>query len=150
MNADESLRGDKLFMMDVLKVRPSFFVCATEDLKEDEDLALLSFAANSRTVRAYVMDRVERRLVPGRRDFVQSLRSRTDTSLKEHEVFYNTVLHGISDPGSPLRMLDEGDETAHKKLIADFLDIPSGKRLQLLRKASLNMSDEADEMTISW
>lgn len=150
MKAAESLRDDKAFMTLCLQVRPSFLVCASEQLKADKELVLLAFGmGSSRSVRAFVMERVQHEFVPGRRAFVRNLRAQTEVLLQEHKVFCETILRGISvDDGSNLRMLDQGAETSlkYKKLIADLLGLPWGNDLQLLRRALLNMSDEADDV----
>jgi len=69
--------------------------------------------------------------------------------LEMHKTFFSTFLSGISsrvdESGagrSSLSVLNQGAETAlgYKKLTAQYLDVPTGKRLRLLRHAHRNLT----------
>ena len=139
--ASDALRGDKEFMLQVLKLDPRLFYCAAANLKEDDDLALLFFADNSDIIRTYLL--VEVRL---RRTYVEAFRSRIQDKLREHRAFCGTFLPGMTlDSGSTTALcrLNQGTETSlnHKQLIAAYLGVPTGKYLGQLRRALGNIDD---------
>jgi len=66
--------------------------------------------------------------------------------METHDTFFRTVLRGMSQSvdslGSGLSVLNQGTETSvsYKKLIAQYLDVPSGSQLRMLSRASDNIT----------
>jgi len=138
-------------MKQVVAVKPILFCCAVGGLAYDFELALSAFAHSADVVHTWLSKpwmREEADAVTDDREFaVQWLRSfqnRLQETLELHHVFMTTTLIGISqtrDSGSSLAVLNQGSVTStiYKRRIADYLDIPTGKRLRTLRRAAENI-----------
>lgn len=132
-------------MAKAMKFDPCLFATATENLEQDFDLALLAFADSPETVKTYLENGRSDHLNLNRDRFVSGeFSTKAKAMLEAHETFCATVAMGISssaDSGSPLSLLNQGFGMAvgHKKLIAAFLDIPTGGRLHLMRRAYANV-----------
>lgn len=150
VRASPTLRGNKEFMMQVVKYEASLLSSAPILLQQDFDLALIAFAAEDRhTVEAYLNTQTyyftEQPCNPtDRRRFAWQLHGQVQNRLKVHETFCSTLLCGmLCSSGSALTALDQGTETslAYKKTIAAFLDVPTGNKLRLLRRADSNLTE---------
>ena len=155
LNASPSaLRGDKDFMRQVLEVAPSLFPCASEILQRDFDLALLCFADSYGTVLSFLHQNgtFYNRAFYERLDFLREFCHRALELRRLHETFVSTILSAMSpslllgsssQSSSALSVLDQGAETAlsHKKLIAAYLGVPTGKTLRRLRRARENVAE---------
>lgn len=149
-HAAPALRGDKDYMQKVLELAPPLFVCASEMLQRDFDLALLCFADSSDTVVQFV--RQNGRGVSQRMRFLREFCHRAFEMMRVHKVFVSTILFAVSPgagSGSPLSILDQGVETAmsHKKVIAEFLGVPTGKTLRRLRRAYENINEALERLS---
>jgi len=144
--ASITLRGDKDFMLQVLEHDPSLLIYASEPLQQDTDIQLVAFgAATVKPVEVYLRRSKGRPGIDWARAFLQH----TERLLTEHQVFLATVLMGMSpnvvrcsESTSTLTMLDQGNETSVslKKRVAEYLGIPTGKKLRQLRQARQNLS----------
>lgn len=136
--ASLSLRGDQQFMKQVLERAPALLSCASERLKQDFNLMTLAFAAEPLDVVHALL-----RGYAGQKNLVHDFCHEVELMLQRYETFTATILFGIStsDSGSPLSILNQGTETSvvYKKLISQYLDVPTGKQLRLMRKARSNM-----------
>jgi len=118
-------------MLEVISKKPALFPCLSTSLRNDFDVVLLAVANYRRNVYS----------LPRRCFWARYVRELLD----RHETFTGTVLMGVSakcnDSASSLIKLDQGEATAlaHKKLIAEYLDVPIGKQLRLLRQAYENL-----------
>jgi len=135
-SASDVMRQDKEFMLSAIEASDgSLYADADQSLKEDYDILLTAFAHSNRLGKSFdLTDRV----VVG---FAARVRSR----LKLHDIFLKMILCGMSvakTSDCPLRVLDRGQETlsAFKKTLTEFLDVPNGTELRLLRRASENLA----------
>jgi len=151
--ASISLRSNKEFMLAILEIDPSLFPCATAELQHDFDVQILGFSGSRETVLRYMQS--------GGSDLwcrnevvVGQFCERAHELLAAHETFTTTVLFAISSAGSgsPLSLLDQGSETAlsHKRLIAEFVEVPTGRKLRHLRQAYENANTEHQIATSIW
>ena len=136
--ASPALRANKVFMMQAVQHDAFLFGFASAALQQDFDLALLAFAAeNPAVVGAYLNERHHR----NQRQFVESFHLQVQDMLSVHQAFW-TLLSGIlPGSGSTLTVLNQGSETSlgYKQLIAALLDVQTGKKLRLLRRACTNL-----------
>jgi len=75
---------------------------------------------------------------------IRKYRRRAKQKTKTHKTFIKTVLCAISfadERSCPLRLLEHGAETADrfKEMIAEFLDTPNGKMVNLIEQALANL-----------
>lgn len=139
--ASPSLRDDKDFMLQVLERDASLFGCASFGLQQDFDLAVLAFS----TSRALVESYARQNHYNGQHQFFEHLRAKVREKLKMGDTFFATILCGMSqeiDSECSLTLLNQGTETvmSYKKLIAQFLDVPIGSEVRLLRRSAENLS----------
>jgi Domain of unknown function (DUF4116) len=126
-----SLRNNKSFMRKAIKCDPFLFCCASETLQMDFDLALLVFGTS---YEAYV--KFARQPLPeSMLRFLESFFGIVEDKLSAHHLFADLFLFGIAQPQCFLSMLGQGHETSQsfKKTIAEYLDVPIGRELRLLR-----------------
>ena len=143
--ASVALRSKKDFLLQVLERDTSLFCCAAPRLQQNFDVALRAFAGPVKNVERYI----DASHYDGQDDFVRQCHSKIGRMLDLHKDFVSTILQGMSPPnddardGSTLSVLNQGVETSivFKRLIAQYLDIPTGKRLTLLRRAYSNLSE---------
>ena len=136
--ASEHLKNNKDFLLKALSLNGMVYRYIDNDLKNDSDIVLTAWAT-SKEVGDIFFAREEYRFVT---QFATKVRQR----LSEQDIFFKTVLCGISattkikKESCPLRILleEQGSETslAFRKQLAAFLDIPTGKELAKLRRAS--------------
>ena len=74
-------------------------------------------------------------------EYFHSFLGKVQDKLKTHDAFVKGLLCGMSPYSGPecqLSLLQQGQETsmALKKLIGEYLGIPSGKEVELLRRAA--------------
>ena len=145
--ADASLRNDKPFMLQVVQCKPALFDVASENLQRDLDLAITAFAGPSALAEEHMTRLHFNGLDDVVNELVRSIRERLDW----HDTFVATLLRGMSasptnsTASTPLNLslLNQGAETSvvYKKLIADFLNVPTGSELRLLRRAHEHVCD---------
>ena len=129
--AAASLRDDKVFMRQAIAFNPHIYLAASDALKKDFDIRL-AFLGND-TDPMQCMPKGEIKVL------AKAMGSRVDEELKTHETFVKTVLCSMStQQNGSLAFLDQGNETwlIYKRLVADYLGVPTGKRLRMLRNAS--------------
>jgi len=144
--ASEALRGDRCFMKQVLDRDPSLFCCALESLQKDFDLAVFVFATSIDTVTEYTRESH----YEGQDRFIAELVKKIRDKLSDHEAFFAGFLYGISqspDSSCGLKLLNQGEETAlvYKQHIAEYLDLPIGSDLRLLRRALDHLTAHMDD-----
>jgi len=145
MKASLTLRGDTKFMAQALEHDPTLFDCATAVLREDVDLAVLAFRDPKFCEKQFGG--------PGYNESAELL-GRLIVLMRERlellDLFLATFLRGMvssshvaANCGSTLSILDQGMETSvvHKKLIAKYLNVPTGRELLRLRQAYQNLCD---------
>ena len=136
--ASPALRANKVFMTQAVKHDTSLFGFASAALQQDFDLALLAFAAEDpAVVGAYLNVRHH----PNQRRFVESFHRQVRGMLSVHTAFWTLLCGMLPDSGSTLTVLNQGSETSlgYKQLIAALLDVQTGKKLRLLRRACTNL-----------
>lgn len=133
------LRADKSFMTKVLEHDPTLFEFASHQLQQDNELALLTF---STIPRDYANLYVRKCRYNGQSAFLERLRVTIERKLELYETFVRTFLFGSLNDDSPLACLNQGIETSihYKRLVAQYLDVPTGRELKILRRASANLS----------
>jgi len=141
--ASLALRDNKAFMLEALEHSNSLLQCATVFLQHDFDIIVRACAGPCDGVEYYL----DHRNYDGQDDIMIQFRTRMARELNLHKTFCATVLHGISScsgssEASSLSVLNQGEATSVslKMLIAQYLDVPIGKRLRLLRTAHKNLS----------
>lgn len=153
-NASMKLRRDKKFMLQILEIAPSLLEMVVPELRNDFDLCLLAFSGYQSAVRTEVdrrLERMQERNHPDRTeyDYLDEFRSEVSEHLNAHTIFSTIVLPAISqtpDSGCALTVLNQGAETSrsYKKRVAEYLDVPTGKRLRLRRQADRNLNNVLD------
>ena len=134
-NASPALRADKNFMLQVLEHDAQLIFCTSQEVQRDFDIAVFVFA---KSLVAFAD------IYPV--EFTRQLDLKMKEKLFVHELFFKTILCGIwqSADNSPcaLPLLSQGSETtmSYKRAIAEFLGIPTGRELRLLRRASEYLS----------
>jgi hypothetical protein len=126
-----SLRNDKTFMWKVLACDPLLFICASEALQVDFDLAVFAFGSTIDVYNIYMM----RQLSRDNQLFLETFFKKVNEKLSMHHLFTRLILIGIAQPQCFLSLFGRGNETAlsFKKTIAEYLDVPYGPELRLLR-----------------
>lgn len=128
--------------MKVVEIQPSLFECAGPRVQEDFDFQLLVFADPLHT-----QVELNNSILSGQ---VESFKAEAYAMLTAHQKFCSLVLPAISimnvDSGCALSLLNQGTATAlaYKKRIADFLNVPIGKQLRLLRQAWFKLYSGTD------
>lgn len=139
--ASASLRGDKTFFLEVVGRNERLLLKASPELQQDSELLLLALSKSC--------DFVENYLTHGegskseKKDRTQKLLLDVRDQLRIHDKFVQTILCGMSrEDCCCLGSLNQGIDTAlfYKKQFAAYLNVPTGKRLRILRQASMNAS----------
>jgi hypothetical protein len=152
--AANELCTNKEYLARVLNVNPLLFRdLPTPQLAHDYDLALVALGGSfsSTTATSSNSSEVERK----RRDLVglydindgddfvfwTEFAAWVHDQVLAQESFVSLILGGIMSSSCHLSVLNQGYETSlvYKKLLAEFVGIPMGKRLAVLRKASANL-----------
>ncbi|KAL3934201.1 MAG: hypothetical protein SGBAC_010033, partial [Bacillariaceae sp.] len=142
------LLKDRQFMLQALRQDGRVIRFAHEDLIQDMDILMSAVAYHPQpsslaTTFAGVFN-------------LEELKRHVETKLQLHSTFLLDFLRGIAISPQPnvapnlrsqLPMLDRGVETseAFKRLICDYLGVPIGKQLQLLRQAFANMKRQTND-----
>jgi hypothetical protein len=121
-------------MRKVLECNPFLFSCASDTLQLDFDLALLAFGSSDEVYIKYLKQPVTEHKLR----FLKSFRVIVHEKLSAHHLFYDLFLMGIVQPQCFLSMLGQGPETSlsFKKTISEYLDVPVGQELRLLRRCA--------------
>ena len=138
-NVSETLRTDYAFMRQAVEINGLVLRYAGMALRRDFELVVRAVASNRNA------------LCPQIPVSLEQVQQHVQSKLDLHRTFVNDFLRGIavSTPRIPparrsqLPLLDRGVETsqAFKKLIAQFLGVPVGAELALLRKAWNKLQD---------
>lgn len=142
--ASEELCNDHEFMLQVVEKNATLLRESSAQLAHDFEMALVAFGGSSAKSRdlAGLYDINDRDDIQFITEFAKEVREK----VRSHENFVKRILCGMSTGKSVticrLPLLDQGQETslAYKKLLAEYLGIPIGKELRLLRRASLNLA----------
>lgn len=143
--ASADLRRNRSFMQRTIALAPASYACVHPNLGRDLDLALPGFSQSIQVVYDWYHSSVDE-FRPRHRTWIQSVPQSLQAMIDEYDAFVVTVLGGMSwgtNPGSTLSILDQGDETSiqYKMRIADFLGIPTGKKLAQVRSALFNVKE---------
>lgn len=126
------LRNDKDFMLQAIQRNATLINCASKALQQDFDVTLEAFA-NLRfwDLVCFIEDDEDRQ------DMAEDFVTQAERRMQLHENFFATLLCGMADESSVCAMLNQGAETsiAHKRLVAEYLGVPSSQQLLLLRRA---------------
>ena len=141
--ASPTLRSDKDFVLQSIAHNPNIFHAAHADLRADFDVFLMAFGGTAGK-HPYISKASWKRI--GR--VIGECGPRIEEELKKQETFVKTFLCGVSlphsntSPTTALKLLNQGEATAlnYKRLIAAYLDVPTGKRLRMLRQATRNLA----------
>ncbi|KAL7567731.1 hypothetical protein ACA910_012065 [Epithemia clementina (nom. ined.)] len=136
-------RGDIAFMLEIVDHHPSMFLDATGAAATDFTLMTAAFAC-SLEVTAQAFAKFYHQ---GRHDIIQTYPAFLRKRLSSFETFSSTILatmlstQSIEVAGSNLSLLDQGMETSqsYKQILAEYLDIPTGKWLRQLQQAEGNV-----------
>jgi hypothetical protein len=139
----ERLRQDSVFMTEAVDINGLVLRYASPELRRDLNLVVRAVASNRNS------------LGPSIPISLAQVRTHVESKLDLHRSFLNDFLRGIavSTPHLPppirsqLPLLDRGVETsqAFKQLVAQFLGVPVGAELTLLRRAWNKLQDNSPE-----
>jgi hypothetical protein len=134
---------DKEFLLQVVEKNASLLRESSSQLAQDFDVALAAFGGTSTKSRdlAGLYDINDRDDFQFLTEFAGIVRAQ----VQFHENFVRILCAMSSSTVSKnchLPVLDQGKETssAYKKLLAEFLGVPTGNELRLLRSASMNLA----------
>jgi len=163
---ETGLRGNKEFMLQALALDGRVLRFALSTLRQDFDIQVMAVANHNNNTTNNEMVNINS--IPcsinstlGNIIDIPTLSQRVREQLQLHQVFCQDFLRGIAivTPHQPpqlrsqLPMLDRGVETsqAFKRLIAEYVGVPFGKQLALLRraKAHLDVSDDVPQANAS-
>lgn len=136
-NIGSSLRNNRKFMLRVLKIQPTLMIFAGLELKHDFELCSIVLSDRKGAEAAFFEYL--------RWDAVDFL-SEANRQLALHGSFCSLVLPAISllndDSECALSILNQGTSTtlAYKKLIAEYMGVPTGERLRRIRQAFRNLN----------
>jgi len=132
-NALPSLTNDKAFMMQAIELNPNAYHAAAEDLRKDFDVWLVAFGSFKDRHPHITKETWTTTLRQSVTEFVP----RVKAELQCQETFSQTLLFGMTQnpraSQTPLALLNQGEVTAvsYKRAIAEYLDVPTGKRLRM-------------------
>lgn len=137
-HASQTLKTDKAFMLKAIALNPNVYHTAPQSLKNDFDVWLL--AVGGTAGQHPLID--QRKWTALRETFVTFI-ARVRAELQNYETYQGTFLFGMTQqqPDNALTLLSQGEATSlnYKRLVAEYLDVPTGKRLRMLRKAVTNL-----------
>ena len=158
--AADCLCGDKDFMLQIVAKNPTLFLEALNSIFYDFDIALEAFGGGDDDEAEDAAKAAQRRDLAGSFDFnnrtdfefITGFAAKVRERLVAHDNFVKVVLcamspqtksnNKLSDDEGHLRTLDQGSETflAYRVLLAQFMGIPVGRELRLLRRTSVNLA----------
>jgi len=130
-----ALTSDKDFMLQLIELNPNIYHAASNELRKDFEVLLVAFGNAQGKFPVATRGNWSGRTLA---NFI----SRVKLELRHYEIFVGTVLFGMTrQPEIALDLLNQGEPTAvnYKRLIVAFVDVPTGKRLHLLRTATANL-----------
>jgi len=148
-----ALRSNKSFMMQAVELDCFLFLQANHNLRRDVDLAMV--ACSGRDAHDLIYYELLGEAVSMNQgnaahnkelEFWKTVLRAAETKVNEYEGFTKGLLRGISGHCGPechLPMLMNGEETslALKRLIADFVELPTGEQLRILRSTVSNLKN---------
>ena len=145
-----ALRSDKAYMMKAVETDCTLFIAAHGRLRRDFDLAVLACSdVNYPELVECIewageLDQNAADRIDEDWDFLRSVRAKAKAKVQAHAGFTEAFVYGMTDfagPGCHLPMLVHDKETCSglKRLIADFLDVPTGKEVSKLRRVVENV-----------
>jgi Domain of unknown function (DUF4116) len=143
----EALLGDRDFMLQALGQDGRVLRFAAPALRQELDMQIIAVANYNKNIAPGTNATVQQYL--GGTIDIPGLRQHIDEKMQLQHIFCQFFLRGIAiaRPHRPphlrsqLPMLDRGIETseAFKRLIAEYLGVPLGRGLALLRRAHVNL-----------
>ena len=152
-----ALLGDRAFILQALELDGRVLRFAAAELRQELDIQVVAVANYNKNIPAGTVYSIEQYL--GGYIDIAALAQHIEGRLQLHHTFCQYFLRGIAIPRphrppqlrSQLPMLDRGVETseAFKKLIAEYLGVPLGPNLSLLRRASTNLANTSSPSNTS-
>jgi hypothetical protein len=144
------LKEDRRFMLEAVEHHPELYLEAAGEAKVDPVIMATAFAG-SPNLAERVMTELHLR---GEDDKIQSFLDFLLSQLSPLETFVECILgsmlstHSVEDTGTNLTLLNQGLETSmkYKRLLAEYLGLPTGKCLCRLQQAESNVR----KATTSW
>ena len=146
-----ALLGDKAFILQALELDGRILRFAAAELRQELEIQVVAVANYNKNIPEGTVQSIEQYL--GGYIDIAGLAQHIEERLQLHHTFCQYFLRGIAIPRphrppqlrSQLPMLDRGVETseAFKKLIAEYLGVPLGQNLSLLRRASTNLANSS-------
>jgi Domain of unknown function (DUF4116) len=143
------LLADKQFMLQAVQARPAFLAKVSKELVGDWDLVLAAMT-NPRIAFLNRQKLNQSGWIGGdtaedKYDFWVDVSKTVRRKLRSHDTFVKLMLGGTmasTGESSPLTLLNQGNETslAFTKPIAEYLGVPMGEELRMLRKARKNLA----------
>jgi Domain of unknown function (DUF4116) len=143
------LLADKQFMLKAVKARPAYLAEVSKELAGDWDL-LLAAMTNPRIAFLNGQKLNQGRWIHGDTgkdayEFWIDTSKTVRDKLHAHDIFVKLMLGGMmasTGESSPLTLLNQGKETslALTKPIAEYLGVPMGEELRMLREARKNLA----------
>jgi hypothetical protein len=143
------LLGDKQFMLRAVKAHPAFLGKVAKELAGDWDLLMaamanprITFISWNQLAKGGWVGHIEGSVF----DFWIGASKTVRDKLRSHDIFVKLMLGSMmaSTGGSttPLTLLNQGKETslAFTKPIAEYLGVPMGEELRMLREACKNLA----------
>lgn len=134
-----SLRGNKDVMLQAMELCGNYLEHALRSLWGDFDIVVTAFTQWSEWDfgDGFALEHPLREYYRDQPNILRTVKAEIQQKLQAHEAFTKQILPGMKFGGetSSLSLLNQGAETSevYKRSIADFLDVPRGKELQLLR-----------------
>jgi hypothetical protein len=147
-SASPRLRADNEFMLKAVELNGRLLNCIAEELMDDFDLILTAFSDMDTVVYYGNYSRLKWiQRTSDNFEFLANFSKTVKEKLRAHENFIK-VLCGIAftcnedSPNCHLPLFNQGKETsllAYTKIIAEYVDVPTGKELRMLRRAHKNL-----------
>jgi hypothetical protein len=147
----EALLGDRDFIIRALELDGRILRFAAPILRQELEIQVMAVANYNKNIPTGTNASIQQYLggfvhIPGLTQYIEE-------RLQLHHTFCQFFLRGIAIPRphrppqlrSQLPMLDRGVETseAFKRLIAEYLGVPLGQQLSLLRRAGTNLANSS-------
>jgi len=141
----DALLRDREFMLEALTIEGRIILFAPATLRQEFDVQVVAVANHNNTA----IQQSSIAVALGSVIDIPKLQHQIQERLQLHQTFFQDFLRGIAivehhqppQLRSHLPMLDRGVETsqAFKRLIAEYLGVPFGRHLFLLRQADTNL-----------
>jgi len=140
--ATRRLKTDKTFMLKVIQFQSLLYFKASSKLRKDFDLIVTALASSGSYIDYSSMAHQFFSAQEGDYALVGKIRNRLQEQLEIYSTFTKVLLPAISlgSESCPLTLLHE--ESVFKKIIAEYLDFPWGRKFALAHGALENIPNE--------